>query len=110
MALTLKTPRKGQFIMKKHLASEHRSWICQPPLPGPYLAIKCAEKRRWISAGATRACKTGSLHSHAIPLLLENGADPNTRDKEGKTALDLADASNNLAAIAVLSVATKTSH
>ena len=20
--------------MKKHLASEHRSWICQPPLPG----------------------------------------------------------------------------
>jgi ankyrin repeat protein len=51
-----------------------------------------------------------SCCSHAIPLLLENGADPNARDKEGKTALDLADASNNLAAIAVLSVATKTAH
>jgi ankyrin repeat protein len=51
-----------------------------------------------------------SCCSHAIPLLLENGADPNARDKEGKTALDLANASNNLGAIAVLSVATKTSH
>jgi ankyrin repeat protein len=37
-------------------------------------------------------------------------ANPDARDREGKTALDLADASNNLAAIAILSVTTKTSH
>jgi ankyrin repeat protein len=48
--------------------------------------------------------------SDAIPLLLENGADPNLRNNEGKTALDLANASNNLGAIAMLSVAMKTSH
>jgi ankyrin repeat protein len=48
--------------------------------------------------------------SDAIPLLLENGADPSVRDNEGKTALDLANASNNLGAIAMLSVAMKTSH
>jgi ankyrin repeat protein len=48
--------------------------------------------------------------SDAIPLLIESGADPNARDNEGKTALDLADASNNLGAIAMLSLAMKTSH
>jgi ankyrin repeat protein len=48
--------------------------------------------------------------SNATPVLLENGADPNIRDNEGKTALDLADGSNNLAAFAILSVATKRSH
>ena len=48
--------------------------------------------------------------SDAIPFLLENGADPNVKNNEGKTALDLADTSNNLGAIAMLSVAVKTTH
>jgi ankyrin repeat protein len=48
--------------------------------------------------------------SDAIPLLLENGADPNARDHSDKSALDLANASNNLGAIAMLNLATKTSH
>jgi ankyrin repeat protein len=48
--------------------------------------------------------------SDAIPLLLENGADPNARDNEGNSALDLADKSNNLGAIAMLSLAVKRSH
>jgi hypothetical protein len=43
--------------------------------------------------------------SAAIPLLLENGADPNARDHSDKSALDL----NNLGAIAMLNLATKTS-
>jgi ankyrin repeat protein len=37
----------------------------------------------------------------AILPLLENGADPDTRDNNGKTALDLAEASKNLGAIAM---------
>jgi ankyrin repeat protein len=48
--------------------------------------------------------------SDAIPLLLENGADPNVRDNKGQSALDLADKSNNLGAIAMLSLAVKHSH
>jgi ankyrin repeat protein len=48
--------------------------------------------------------------SDAIPLLLENGADPNVRDNAGQSALDLADKSNNLGAIAMLSLAVKRSH
>ncbi|HXJ87109.1 MAG TPA: ankyrin repeat domain-containing protein [Candidatus Binatia bacterium] len=48
-------------------------------------------------------------YSTAIPLLLENGADPNARDYEGNSALDLADKSNNLGAIAMLSLAVKRS-
>lgn len=48
--------------------------------------------------------------SDAIPLLSESGADPNARDNSGKSALDLANASNNLGAIAMLDLATKTSH
>ena len=48
--------------------------------------------------------------SDAIPLLLENGADPNARDYEGSSALDLADKSNNLGAIAMLSLAVRRSH
>jgi ankyrin repeat protein len=48
--------------------------------------------------------------STAIPLLLENGADVTSRDSEGYSALDLADRSNNLGAIAMLSLAVKRSH
>lgn len=48
--------------------------------------------------------------SDAIPVLLENGADPNARDYSGKNALDLANASNNLGALAMLNLATRTSH
>jgi len=51
-----------------------------------------------------------SCCSHAVRLLLENGADPRARDNDGKTSLDLAKASDNLAAIEVLSAATKESH
>jgi ankyrin repeat protein len=43
----------------------------------------------------------------ALPLLLENGADPNVRDAEGKTALDLALISNNQSAIKLLSAVKK---
>ena len=49
-------------------------------------------------------------HSTAIPLLLENGADPTARDTDGQSALDLADKSNDLGAIAMLSLAVKRSH
>jgi hypothetical protein len=48
--------------------------------------------------------------SDAIPLLLESGANPNACDYSCKSALDLANASNNLGAIAMLNLATKTSH
>ena len=48
--------------------------------------------------------------SDAIPVLLENGADPTVRDNQGNSALDLADKSNNLGAIAMLSLAVKHSH
>jgi ankyrin repeat protein len=48
--------------------------------------------------------------SDAIPLLLESGADPSIRDDSGKSALDLANAANNLGAVAMLNLATKTSH
>lgn len=51
-----------------------------------------------------------SRHSEAIPLLLESGADPTAHDNEGKSARDLADKSNNLGAIAMLSLAVKRSH
>ena len=51
-----------------------------------------------------------SYFSDAIPVLLENGADPNARDNEGNSALELADKSNNLGAIAMLSLAVKRSH
>ena len=50
-----------------------------------------------------------SRYSTAIPLLLENGADVTSRDTEGYSALDLADRSNNLGAIAMLSLAVKRS-
>jgi ankyrin repeat protein len=43
-------------------------------------------------------------------LLLEKGADPGVRDSEGKSALDLADDSSNLGALAMLSLAVKRSH
>jgi ankyrin repeat protein len=71
---------------------------------GAELNVRDNKGRTAVMHAAASCC------SHAIPLLLENGADPNAHDKDGKTALDLADASNNLAAIAVLSVATKTAH
>jgi len=71
---------------------------------GAELNVRDNKGRTAVMHAADSCC------SHAIPLLLENGADPNAHDKDGKTALDLADASNNLAAIAELSVATKTSH
>jgi hypothetical protein len=51
----------------------------------------------------------GSRYSTAMPLLLENGADVTARDNEGHSALDLADTSNNLGAIAMLSIAVKRS-
>jgi len=47
--------------------------------------------------------------SDAIPLLLESGADPNARDIEGMSALDIADQTNNMGAIAMLSLAVKRS-
>jgi ankyrin repeat protein len=71
---------------------------------GADLNVRDKKGRTAVMHAAASCC------SHAIPLLLENGADPDARDREGKTALDLADASNNLAAIAILSVTTKTSH
>ena len=43
----------------------------------------------------------------AIPLLLENGADPDVRDAEDRTALDLALISNNQAAMKLLSAVRK---
>jgi ankyrin repeat protein len=51
-----------------------------------------------------------SRYSKAIPLLLENGADPTARDHEGLSALEMADKSNNLGAIAMLSLAVKRFH
>lgn len=51
-----------------------------------------------------------SRYSNAIPILLENAADPTARDAEGHSALDLADKSNNLGAIAMLSLAVKRVH
>ena len=51
-----------------------------------------------------------SRYSTAMPLLLENGADVTARDNEGHSALDLADTSNNLGAIAMLSLAVRRSH
>jgi ankyrin repeat protein len=68
------------------------------------LNLKDNKGRTAVMHAAASCC------SDAIPLLLENGADPNSRDNEGKTALDLANSSNNLAAIAVLSVATRRPH
>jgi ankyrin repeat protein len=50
-----------------------------------------------------------SRYSTAIPLLLENGSDVTSRDNEGYSALDLADRSNNLGAIAMLSLAVRRS-
>jgi len=50
-----------------------------------------------------------SRYSTAMPLLLENGADVTALDNEGRSALALADRSNNLGAIAMLSLAVKRS-
>ena len=50
-----------------------------------------------------------SPYSLAVALLLENGADPNARDNRGKTALDLAEESNNMEAFVELSLVTKRS-
>jgi len=70
-----------------------------------------ADVNRKDAKGRTALMHAAAGHrSDAIPLLLENGADPNARDYEGKSSLDLADKSNNLGAIAMLSLAVRRSH
>ena len=70
-----------------------------------------ADMNRKDVKGRTALMHAAAGHlSDAIPLLLENGADPNARDYEGSSALDLADKSNNLGAIAMLSLAVRRSH
>ena len=70
-----------------------------------------ADVNRKDEKGRTALMHAAAGHvSDAIPLLLENGADPKVRDNEGQSALDLADKSNNLGAIAMLSLAVKRSH
>jgi len=69
-----------------------------------------ADVNRKDARGRTALMHAAASHySDAIPVLLENGADPTARDNEGHSALDLADKSNNLGAIAMLSLAVKRS-